>query len=125
MLFSIVCVCDPRARGVERDTAILSLAVLKFRVRRACRFYAPWCGHCKTLGPKMKAAAKKLSELGVSIGAVDVEPNRNVQAMFSDIRGFPTLKFVKNPTGKGSVNFDGARESEAIVQFSKEQAAKF
>ena len=55
-------------------------------------FYAPWCGHCKVLAPKLKKAGKALADVGVKVGAVDVEPNSKVQAKFPDIRGFPTLK---------------------------------
>ena len=54
-------------------------------------FYAPWCGHCKALAPKLKKAGKELAEWAVKVGAVDVEPNRNVQAMYPDIRGFKTV----------------------------------
>lgn len=84
-------------------------------------FYAPWCGHCKQLAPKLKSAGKQLEAAGVAVGAVDVEPNPSVQSKFPDIRGFPTLKFVK---AKGAVDYNGPREAEDIVQFAKEQAAK-
>ena len=85
-------------------------------------FYAPWCGHCKSLAPKLKKAAKELADFGVKVGAVDVEPNRNVQSQYPDIRGFPTLKFVKS--AKSAEDYNGPREADAIVAFSKEQAAK-
>jgi protein disulfide-isomerase A6 len=34
-------------------------------------FYAPWCGHCKSLAPEYKAAAKELDGM-VKFGAVDM-----------------------------------------------------
>ncbi|KAJ8601063.1 hypothetical protein CTAYLR_004496 [Chrysophaeum taylorii] len=87
-------------------------------------FYAPWCGHCKSLAPKLKAAGKELEKAGVKVGAVDVEPNPRIQALFPDIRGFPTLKFVKAAKGSSSVDYNGPREQDDIVRWSKEQAAK-
>ena len=74
-------------------------------------FYAPWCGHCKVLAPKLKKAAKALGDVGIKVGACDVEPNRGVQSKFPDIKGFPTLKFVtdgKKP--KKALDYNGERE---------------
>mgnify|MGYP002825478870 CR=1 FL=1 len=54
------------------------------------------------------------------------EPNRafldQVQAKFPDIRGFPTLKFLPSNNPKKAIDYNGAREDDAIVAFAKEQA---
>ena len=75
------------------------------------------------MAPKLKKAAKVLDEMGIKVGAVDVEPNRGVQSKFPDIKGFPTLKFV--PDGKKprkALDYNGEREDGAIIEYCKQQA---
>ena len=54
-------------------------------------FYAPWCGHCKSLAPEYEKAARALKGI-INIGAVDMTTDQAVGAPFN-IQGFPTIKF--------------------------------
>ena len=54
-------------------------------------FYAPWCGHCKSLAPSWELAAKQLKGV-VKMGAVDMTEHQSVGQPY-DVQGFPTIKF--------------------------------
>ena len=75
-------------------------------------FFAPWCGHCKSLAPEWKKAAKALKGI-VKLGAVDMDQDQSVGAPYS-IQGFPTIKIFGANKNSPS-DFRGGRTAQAIV----------
>ena len=56
-------------------------------------FYAPWCGHCKSLAPTYKQIAQHYEkDPEISIVKVDSTKHKHKSA---DVKSFPTLKFYK------------------------------
>jgi len=53
-------------------------------------FWAPWCVHCKTLEPHLKAAEIR----GVKIERVDIDQNLETARLFG-VSSLPTLLFFK------------------------------
>ncbi len=81
-------------------------------------FYAPWCGHCKSLAPKYDELGKKLkAELPkVKIGKVDATKNDFPRDRFQ-VSGYPTLYF--KPSGGKPMQYKGAREVKDMFEFIK------
>ncbi len=81
------------------------------------KFYAPWCGHCKTLAPHYDEAAKLLAN-NPNIVLAKVDSTENEVAGVN-IEGFPTLRFwgkdKSNP-----IDYNGGRDTEGIIQWLKE-----
>lgn len=69
-------------------------------------FYAPWCGHCKSLAPEYLKAAKALKGI-VKLGAVDMTQHQQVGQPYN-ITGFPTIKFFGTDKNKPQ-DYNGQR----------------
>jgi protein disulfide-isomerase A1 len=81
-------------------------------------FYAPWCGHCKSLAPIYEDLAKQhAGNDKLTIAKIDATANEIPGVAVS---GFPTLKFFI-PGKDAPVDFSGDRTLEGFNTFLKEQ----
>ena len=67
------------------------------------KFYAPWCGHCKSLAPIWDALADQLTgSSSVVIASVDctAEGNEDLCQQYG-VQGYPTLKYFKDGSEEG------------------------
>jgi len=83
-------------------------------------FYAPWCGHCKTLAPIYeKLGAHFAGRDDVVIAKMDATANDVTDGRF-DVKGFPTL-YLQTAAGE-VLPYSGERSEEALVKFVEEHA---
>ncbi|KAL4161032.1 hypothetical protein PRNP1_001589 [Phytophthora ramorum] len=88
-------------------------------------FYAPWCGHCKSLAPKYEELAEKFADVdSVMIAKMDATANE-IDHAGVDVRGFPTLIFFPAKDKQNPVVYEGARDVDGFTEFLKANAQKF
>ena len=95
--------------GDEKDVVVLTdsnfeKTVIKSDDMWLVEFYAPWCGHCKSLAPHWASAATELKGK-VKIAKLDATEEKSMANKYG-IKGFPTIKFF--PAGKK--DWDSAKE---------------
>ncbi|KAE8234318.1 hypothetical protein CF326_g636 [Tilletia indica] len=86
-------------------------------------FFAPWCGHCKSLAPIYEQLADSFAHEKdrVLIAKVDADSNRSAGKTF-DVAGFPTLKlFDSNGGTKAKDTYQGPRSLEGLASYITEQ----
>ena len=84
-------------------------------------FYAPWCGHCKSLAPTYEnVGATFAAEDNVVVAKVDADKHRDLAQRFG-VSGFPTIKFFARDD-KEPTPYESARDEQAFVDFLNEKA---
>jgi len=77
-------------------------------------FYAPWCGHCKSLSPKYDELGKMFKDdPTVVVAKIDATANDSP----ADVQGFPTLILYPAGDKENPVNYDGERTAKAMANF--------
>lgn len=78
-------------------------------------FYAPWCGHCKSLMPTWDQMS---SQHGAHMTKVNCDDNKDM-AEKHGIAGFPTIKFCHNGLndGNNTTEYQGDRSPDDLTKF--------
>ncbi|RSH85865.1 uncharacterized protein EHS24_004046 [Apiotrichum porosum] len=82
-------------------------------------FVAPWCGHCKNLGPEFSSAAQSLAPL-IPFYTVNCneEANRRLCAEH-DVKGYPTIKAFPRGKKGAARPYEGQRNRGPMVEYAK------
>ncbi|CAF3456254.1 unnamed protein product [Rotaria socialis] len=86
-------------------------------------FYAPWCGHCKSLAPKYDELAKKLKkETNIVIAKMDATENDVPPAY--EVQGFPTIYFAPKNSKSSPRRYEGGREVDDFIKYLAKEATE-
>jgi len=85
-------------------------------------FFAPWCGHCKTLAPIYEQLAQEFAFAKngkLTIAKVDADREKSLGSRFG-IQGFPTIKYFDGKSEKPE-DYNGGRDLESLTKFLTEK----
>lgn len=121
----LVALCLLTVKCTEDSSPVINLDSSNFETEVAkheyllLEFYAPWCGHCKTLEPEYIKAAEILKNDNSSIRLAKIDATENTDlANLYDVKGYPTIKFIKNGE---RIEYTGGRTAVEIVQWLKKK----
>ena len=125
------CKCETETNhwGVEEDADVAVLTndnfedFLKANARVFVKFYAPWCGHCKSMAPAYTELAQhfktQTGNNAVAIGKVDATVHNELATKYG-VQGFPTLKLFVN--GEPIDYSSGARDKDTMLAWLKKKS---
>lgn len=127
----LACVSLTQAAGSEQDavasadSAVVKLTSATFSKFLSenplvlAEFFAPWCGHCKALGPEFSQAADDLVSKNIKLAQIDCTEEGEL-CQEHGIRGYPTLKIFRGEDNQAE--YEGPRKAEGIVQYMVKQS---
>jgi protein disulfide-isomerase A1 len=110
--------------ATEATSSVLSLtadtfdATVKPEPLILVEFFAPWCGHCKSLAPHYEEAATALKEKDIKVAKVDCVEEADL-CQSQGVQGYPTLKVFRK--GEPS-DYTGPRKADGIISYMVKQS---
>ncbi|CAA6654374.1 unnamed protein product [Spirodela intermedia] len=112
--------CDNSFKCCRADIRDFDEIVLDGTKDVLVEFYAPWCGHCKSLAPTYEKVATAFKmEDDVVIANIDADQYKDLAEKYG-VSGYPTLKFFSK-SNKAGEDYDGDREVADFVNFINEK----
>jgi len=127
-LLTLITLASTVLAGLEdaKYSTVLSAANFDSKIKEPevgtlVAFFAPWCGHCKSLEPTWTKVGKAFeTESKCKIGHLDADKAENkVVSSRYGVSGFPTIKFL--PSSGPAIDYSGARTESAFLSFLNEQ----
>jgi len=84
-------------------------------------YYAPWCGHCKSLAPKYDELAASYASVDPDVVIAKLDGTANDVEHHLDLKGFPTIALYTKSGKTTPILYNGAREAGPMADWLKEQ----
>ncbi|KAF7553644.1 hypothetical protein G7046_g7050 [Stylonectria norvegica] len=121
VLSALVATAAAKSAVIDLIPSNFDQLVLKSGKPTLVEFFAPWCGHCKTLAPVYEELASNFehAKSKVQIAKVDADAERSLGKRFG-VQGFPTLKYFDGKSDK-PVDYKSGRDLESLTEFITEK----
>lgn len=84
------------------------------------KFFAPWCGHCKSMAPAWKELATDyVASSSVVIAEADCTADGKDVCTKFGVSGYPTIKYFKDGSAEAH-DYEGGRDVATLKSWTKE-----